>query len=98
MADNTATITCPDGTKIIGTVGLANGDVDGGTSFSFKTIGTGPAKTNVVLTGATTDNAAGAAGTKILFTVVGAKTNWLVSGMAMSTDVTSTNTGAGFFT
>jgi hypothetical protein len=98
MASATATIVCPDGTKIIGTVGLANGDVDGGTSISFKTIGTGPAKTNIVLTGATTDNAAGAAGTKILLTVVGAKSNWLVSGMAMTADVDATCTGAGLFT
>ena len=97
MAGNTATITA-EGAKIIGTVGLANGDVDGGTSFSFKTVGTGPAKTNIVLTGATTDNAAGSAGTKILLTVVGEKSHWLVSGMAMSADVTTTNTGAGLFT
>ena len=38
------------------------------------------------------------AGTKILLTVVGAKSNWLVSGFAMSADVTTTNTGAGLFT
>ena len=98
MGSNTVTITCPDGAKIVGTVGLANGDVDGGTSFSIKSVGTGPAKTNIVLTGANTDNAAGAAGTKILCTVVGASSNWLVSGFAMSSDVTGTNTGAGLFT
>ena len=98
MGSNTATITCPDGARIVGTVGMANGDVDGGASFSIKSVGTGPAKTNVVLTGADTNNAAGSAGTKILLTVVGAKSNWLVSGFAMSADVTTTNTGAGLFT
>jgi len=97
MATNPATITCPDGARIVGTVGLANGDVDGGLSFSIKSIGTGPAKTSVVLTGADTNNAAGSAGTKILLTVVGAKSNWLVSGFAMSADVTTGNTGAGLF-
>lgn len=94
---STATITCPDGAKIVGTVGMANGDVDGGTSFSIKSVGTGPAKTSVVLTGATDDGVAGAAGTKILLTVVGQKSNWLVSGFAMSSDVTGPNTGAGLF-
>ena len=99
MGSNTATITCPDGARIVGTVGMANGDVDGGLSFSIKSVGTGPAKTNVVLTGDDgTNNAAGSAGTKILLTVVGAKSNWLVSGFAMSADVTTGNTGEGLFT
>ena len=86
-----------DGPKIVGSVMLSHTGVDTATIYSDKMISTGPPKTNIVCTEGATDGDVGAVGTKLLLTVVGGSTHFLLSGIAMSNDVDGTNAGSALF-
>ena len=86
-----------DGAKIIGAVMLSHTGAATDTIYTDKMIATGVPRTSIVCTEGAADNDVGAVGTKLLLTVVGGSTHFLLSGIAMSNDVTGTNTGANFF-
>ena len=86
-----------DGAKIIGSVMLSHTGVADVTIYTDKMIATGTPKTNIVCRDHATANSAGAVGTKLLLTVVGGSTHFLLSGIAMSNDVQGTNAGSALF-
>ena len=86
-----------DGAKIIGAVMLSHTATSTALLASNKMIATGVPRTSIVCTEGTTDGDVGAVGTKLLLTVVGGSTHFLLSGIAMSKDVVDNNAGANFF-